>query len=69
MAPGTAKCETGRAAMDGRESHNPNQDGEFMAVRFSLKQAAGAVGAGAMSEPGQVNHALMRLIFRAKVRS
>jgi len=53
-APGAARSETGRAARDGRESHNPNHDGEFMAVRLSPKQAAGAVGAGALSESGQV---------------
>jgi len=29
---------------------------KFGAVRLSPKQAAGAVGAGAMSEPGQCNH-------------
>gem|GEM_PF-4043378 len=45
------------------------QDGEFMAVRLSPKQAVGAVGAGAMSESGQVNHAYMRIIFRAEQKT
>jgi|GEM_PF-2841893 len=35
--PGAARSETGRAAKDGRESHNPKQDGEFMAVRLRNK--------------------------------
>ena len=47
-------CKTGRADMDVRSSHNPNQDGEFMAVRLTPKQAVGAVGAGAMRESGRV---------------
>jgi len=40
-----------------------------MAVRLSPKQAVGAVGAGAMSESGQVNHAYMRIIFRAEQKT
>jgi len=35
-----------------------------MAFRLSLKQAVGAVGAGALSEKGQCNHALMRIAGR-----